>query len=102
MAFDADLADDVQDALRRTASFEGKITYDRDSMVARAVELTGVTPGRQLMLDIDPDAFWIERSFADLAAEHGAPAASPNEIYDSSASDDEREAFMAALAELTE
>lgn len=102
VAFDGELADEIQDALRRTASFEGKVTYDRDSMAARSVKLARVTHGRQLILDIDPDAFWLERSFGELAAAHGAPATTPDEIYDADATEDERAAFLAALAELTE
>jgi len=101
VSFDADLADEIQNALRRPASFQGQVKYDPETMAARSVRLTSIDRGRQLVLGVDPEEFWIERSFAELAAEQGVvPATQPDEIYDADATDDEREAMMAALAEL--
>lgn len=103
VSFDEDLADEIQDALRRQATFQGKVVYDPKTLAARSVSLTGITPGRQLILGIDPDAFWQERSFAELAlAQGGVGAEHVDDIYDGDATEEEREAFMAALADLAE
>jgi len=101
VSFDEEQADAIQDALRRPASFQGKITYDADTLVARSVHLERISLGRQLILGIDADAFWTERSLDELADEQGlVPAAQPDELYDAEASEEEREAFMAALKSL--
>jgi hypothetical protein len=101
VSFSDDLADDIQDALRRNATLIGKIEYDPGTLVARRLTASSIMRGRQLSLDIDDDAFWRERTFAELAADQGiVPADDPGDIFDADASDAEREAFMAALAEL--
>jgi hypothetical protein len=102
VSFEPDLADDIQDALRQQAMFEGKIAYDEDTHTAHSVSLSRVTRGRQLVMGIDSDAFWDEKSFDELAAAQGvAPATHVDDIYDAGAAEEEREAFMSALAELT-
>jgi hypothetical protein len=101
VSFDERLADDIQVALRRPASFQGKIAYDPDTRAAREVRVESISPGRQLSLGVDVDAFWIERSFDELADEQAVvPAQQADELYDTDSSEDEREAFMAALGTL--
>jgi hypothetical protein len=103
VAFDEALADDIQDALRRQASFEGEVAYDPETHMARSVRARRITRGTQLGLDLDQDEFWTERSFAELAAAQGdGLATKPDELFDAEATDEERDAFMAALAELSE
>jgi hypothetical protein len=101
VSFDDELADEIQDALRRQATFHGEVAYDPDTLVAQRVRLSKISPGTQLNFGVDPDAFWAERSFQELAAEQGvAPATDSDQLYDREATDAERDAFMAALSEL--
>ena len=103
VAFDESLADEIQEALRRQATFEGAIAYDPETNTAKSVRLTSVSRGVQLALDLDQAEFWTERSFSELAAVRaGALATMPDELFDADATDEERDAFMAALAELSE
>jgi hypothetical protein len=57
--------------------------------------------GEQLVLGLDPRAFWSSASFEELAHKQrsGQPV-DPDAIYDAGASEQERDAFMSALAEL--
>lgn len=103
VSFDESLADDIQEALRRQATFEGAVAYDPETNMAKSVRLTSVSRGVQLALDLDQAEFWTERTFAELArARAGALASTPDELFDAEATDEERDAFMAALAELSE
>ena len=101
VSFPDELADDIHEALRQQATLLGKIAYDPETRVARSVRLQQITRGRQLALGIDPDEFWAERSITELARAQGVvPATRPEELYDAGASEEERDAFMAALASL--
>ncbi len=101
VTFDEELDDAIQDALRRPASFQGEIVYDPDTLTARSVRLRSVLRGRQLVLGIDQELFWTERSFDELADEqHVVPATSPQDLYDAGASEEERNAFMTELMSL--
>jgi hypothetical protein len=100
--FDEELADAIQEALRQPAAFEGEVAYDADTFNARSVKLRRVTTGRQTsLLDFDPDEFWHERSLTELAAEQGTGRPlDPEQLFNTDASEEDREAFMSALAEL--
>lgn len=101
VAFDDDLADDIQDALRQQASFRGEVLYDPRSNVAKSVRLQRIERGEQLVLGLDPEEFWRARTFDDLARLQGAgQPADLNGLYDADATDEERDAFMAAISEL--
>jgi len=94
-------ADDIQAALRQQATLRGEVAYDPRTPTVQKVLLREVVRGRQLVLhDLDPEEFWQARTFDDLAEAHGtASPLSVDHLY-SEASEDERDAFMAALAEL--
>jgi hypothetical protein len=101
VSFDDDLADEIQDALRHQASFRGEVVYDRKTNVAKSVSLQRIDRGEQLVLGLDVEEFWRERSFEDLARLQGAgQPADPESLYDAEATAEERDAFMAALSEL--
>ena len=101
VSFAEDLDDDIQAALRQQATLRGEIVFDPKTHVARSVVLRALDRGEQLVLGLDAEEFWRERSFEDLARQQGTgepvDAAS---LYDAEASDQERDAFMAVLAEL--
>ena len=101
VSFDDDLADDIQAALRQQASFRGEVLYDPETSVAKSVRLHRIDRGEQLVLGLDAEEFWRERSFEELARLQGAgQPADPDALYDADATDEERDAFMAALSEL--
>lgn len=100
VSFSEDQADDIQAALRQNSTVRGDVVYDSATHVARSVRLTEIVRGVE-QLALDPGAFWDAPSFAELAERQGAghPAV-PDELYDENATDMERDAFMAAIAEL--
>jgi hypothetical protein len=101
VSFNQELADEIQAALRQQASFRGEVVYDAKSNIARSVRLQRVERGEQLVLGLDPDEFWRERTFEVLARLQGAgEPANLDDLYDADASDEERDAFMAAISEL--
>jgi hypothetical protein len=99
--FPEDLDDDIHAALRQPATLRGEVTYDPRTHVARSVALDALERGEQLVMGVDPRDFWRVRSFEELAAEQGAGfPVDPDRLYDRDASEEEKDAFMAALAEL--
>jgi hypothetical protein len=101
VAFDETHADEIQHALRHEAAVQGRVTYDPKTFTARHVELRTITHGEQLVLGIDADEFWSERSIEELAG-RADYATDVSELYDPSVTDYERETFMMALADLKE
>lgn len=99
--FTDELDDDIHAALRQRASFRGEVVYDPKTNTARSVVLRKIVRGEQLILGLDSQEYWLERSFDDLARQQGSgQPADVEALYDAEASDEERDAFMAALAEL--
>jgi hypothetical protein len=99
--FTEDLSDDIQLALRQPATLRGEVVYDVNTHIARSVSLSVVERGEQLVLGVDPEAFWLARSFEELAQEQGSGhPIDPNDLYDEDATDEERDKLMAAIAEL--
>ena len=57
--------------------------------------------GEQLVLGLDSAEFWQSRTLDELARLQGAGRPiDPEELYDADATDEERDAFMAAIAVL--
>lgn len=101
VSFTEDLDDDIHVALRGPATLRGEVVYDPRTSTARSVALRTVVRGEQLILGLDPQVFWLDRSFDDLAREQGAgQPAHPERLHDAEATDEERDAFVAALVEL--
>jgi hypothetical protein len=102
VTFGEELADEIQEALRRQAGFIGQVVYDRDSMQARSVALHSIWRPEQLMLGVDVDAFWQVPSYEDLAEQQGAGLApvDPDDLYDADATDEERDAILTAISTL--
>jgi hypothetical protein len=99
--FSPEFEDEIQAALRHPATMRGDVTYDPLTHVAKRVTVRNVERGAQMELIPDVDDFWSERSFADLANEQGAgEPVDPESLYDPDATEDERGAFMAAIADL--
>jgi hypothetical protein len=96
--FDDALADQIQEALRQEAAFEGEVTYDRETMTAKTVRLREIARADQLVLGSHPDEFWESRSVGQLAVEQGVSRAqSLTALKDHDTTPDEIDAFFAAL-----
>jgi hypothetical protein len=99
--FGDDLDDDIHAALRQPATLRGEVIFDPKSSLAKAIHLRQVEHGEQLIMGLDPTAFWDEPSFHDLALRQGTgEPVNPAALYSPDASEEEKDAFMAALAEL--
>ena len=100
VAFDEDLDDAIHTALREPATLRGQVVYDPKTNIARSVVLRAVERGEQLVLGLEPGEYWRTRTIEDLAREQGAgQPIEPETLYDADASEGERDAFMAAIAE---
>lgn len=96
--FTEDHADEIQRALRHNAEFDGVVTFDNTTRQAIAVEMRSIRRTHQLGLNLDDSDYWRITSVATLAAEQGvAPVADMAEIHDSTATEDEINAFFEAL-----
>jgi hypothetical protein len=101
VGFTEDHDDEIQAALRGQATLRGEVVYDPRTNAARSVVLRTLERGEQLVLGLDAEEFWRERSFEDLARQQGSgQPVDPESLYDADSSDEERDAFMAAIAEL--
>jgi hypothetical protein len=100
VAFEPDHDDAIQTALRQSSTIRGDVVYDPHTNTAKSVRLTEMVLGLE-QLALEPGEFWRELSFEQLAEEQrsGEPI-DPAVLYDTDATDDEREAFIAAEAEL--
>ncbi|MDQ4125557.1 MAG: hypothetical protein M3134_08160 [Actinomycetota bacterium] len=100
VAFSDEQADAIQSALRQPSTVRGEVTYDARTHMAKTVRLREIVRGIEQLV-LDPGEFWQELSFAELAERQdaGRPA-QPHDLYDAEASDAERDAVMAAMAEL--
>ncbi len=98
VVFDDELADEIHEALRQRSQFEGEVTFDPVTNSIKSVKLRRVTRTEQLLLGDEAAAFWHDRSAEELIAEQGKrPVQSFAELRDESLSDEEFEAFLAAL-----
>jgi hypothetical protein len=101
--FSPDLEDDIYEALRGRASFQGLVHYHPKTSQALTVELRTVVVNTQLQLELEDEQFWRVDSFADLqAAQRTSGRVDVAHIVMTDLTDDERAAFAAALAECAE
>lgn len=98
VSFTDEQADAIQAALRRSATVRGDILYDPKTHTAKSIRVTEIVGSEQLALN--PSEFWNEFSFEELAARQasGYPV-DPDDLYDNVATDEERDAVMAVLAQ---
>lgn len=97
VSFPPDLDDDVHEALRSQAQFEGEVTYDPATAAAKRVHLRRISA--PLPLPFDSGAFWTSVSVEELAAAQSVgPAVLSGPLIE--LSDRERDELADALAEL--
>jgi hypothetical protein len=100
VAFTEDQADAIQAALRQSSTVRGEVAYDPKTNTAKSVQLREIVRGIE-QLELDPGEFWRELSFAELAERQGGGRpVDPADLVDDEATEEERDAFMAAIAEL--
>ncbi|MFF0654942.1 hypothetical protein [Micromonospora tulbaghiae] len=96
--FPPELADDIQEALRSRARLEGHVRYHPRTAQATSVELRAVSRSTQLELDVE--SFWESQTFSELQAAQGTTGrVDAGALGMADLTDDERAAFLAALAE---
>ena len=66
VAFSADLADAIEEALRRPAEFEGEVTYDAETASATAIRLQEVHREAELWQSLETEDFWRGQSLFEL------------------------------------
>lgn len=101
VAFEEELANAVQAALRQPATLEGEVVFDPATHEVRSVTLRRMQQHEQLALLTPAGDYWSDRSLDDLAREQDARRpVDLDALHAADATDGEREAFMRALAEL--
>ena len=96
--FDDDHAQDIKGALREQAQLQGRITYNEATAAIISVELTEIASAEQMELLPDVEDFWTTRSPEELAEAQGVEVVESIEmLQDDTISDEEAEAFIAAL-----
>jgi len=100
IVFSPEHDDTIQTALRQSSTVRGDVVYDPHTHMAKSVRLTEVLRGIEQLV-LDPGEFWRELSFQELAGRQGSGRpVDPESLYDAGATDEERDAFVAAIAEL--
>ena len=96
--FDDDHAQDIKQALRENSQLQGRITYNEATSAIVSVDLIGIAPAEQLVLMPGVEEFWSRRSLDELAQAQGVGVVESVEmLQDDTISDEEAEAFIAAL-----
>lgn len=99
VTFAADLAGDVQQALRGEAQLAGRVRYDRVSGAAVSIDTRTVTRAEQLITGDGDGAFTENLSVAELQDRQGLHVLlDPFALADDDLTDAERDAFTAALS----
>jgi hypothetical protein len=98
VGFENHLADDIQEALRRTAELVGDVTYEPETEVARSVKLRRISHAEQLALTMETGDFWLDVGLEQQLQEQGiCPAEDLALLGDPDLSDEEADAFLSAL-----
>ena len=96
--FDEDHAQDIKQALRENSQLQGRVTRNDATSAIVAVHLTGIASAEQLTLMPRVEEFWSRRSLDELAQAQGVGIVESIEmLQDDTISDEEAEAFIAAL-----
>ena len=100
VAFSDELADSVQEILRRQTELKGRVHYDEATGEATRIEVERVVKTEQLLMGIEPEEFWANTSVPELISQHSGPVASTmSDLFDTDATDEELDAFLVAVAE---
>lgn len=98
VTFDEELADDIQEALRRPAEVVGEVRYDPETSQAISVDVRAITRAEELAMHLQTGEFWRDVTIEELQAEHSiGPVSAEVELGDPALTDEEADAFLAAL-----
>lgn len=99
--FETELADRIQEGLRRQSEFRGEVSYDPQTLEARSVSLRSIVRGDQLVMGFDAGDFWAPDEIDKLAAEREIRRVEDADtLRDREASDEEVDRLLAALDEM--
>ncbi len=94
--FSAELADEIQEALRSRAQFDGEVRYHPKTSQAVDVKLRAVV--RSMQLPLDTSSFWQVKTFAGLQVAQGTSGeVEPAELAIADLTDKERSVFLSGL-----
>ncbi len=100
VTFSDQLADSIQEILRRQTELKGRVHYDETTGEATRIEVERILKTEQLLMGIEPDEFWANVSVPELISQHPGPiASSMSDLFDIDATDEELDAFLNAVAE---
>ncbi|WP_204014366.1 hypothetical protein [Sphaerimonospora thailandensis] len=101
VTFPEEMADAVQECLRRITEFTGNVTFDPGSLVALKIELDRLSAADPLELEIESDSFWHHQTVDQLAREQGVrgPQRIEDLHTDLKLTSEEIEAFFAVVDE---
>jgi hypothetical protein len=100
VVFAPDHDEAIHTALRQSSTLRGEVVYDPHTHTAKSVRLSEVVRGLE-QLELGPNRYWREASLDMLAAEQGVgQVVDLAQLYDSGATDEDREGFLAAIAEI--
>ncbi|MBA3838995.1 MAG: hypothetical protein H0X55_01660 [Thermoleophilaceae bacterium] len=99
--FETELADNIQEGLRRQSEFRGEVSYDPKTLEARSVSLRSIVRGDQLVMGFDAGDFWAPDEIDKLAAEREIRRVEDvDTLRDREASDEEVDRLLAAQDEM--
>lgn len=99
VTFPADMADDIQRALRSEAQLEGQVQYDRQTGTATSIETRALVRAEQLLLHEGDWSFTEHFSVAELQQRQGVEGrVNLAGLVTDDLTEDERDAFVAALS----
>jgi hypothetical protein len=103
VSFDPTMADAIQEALREPTTMEGWLTYDPGTQEARSITIRTVRLADQLVLGMEASGFWRRRGFTELQQEQGITGVFDiDDLHDATTSEEELDAYEAALHQLRE
>lgn len=98
--FAEELADEIQEVLRRQAQLRGQVHYNETTGEATRIEVQRVIRTEQLLLGVQADEFWSHPTVDELIRQHsGRIASKRQDIFDADATEQEQQDFLNAIAQ---
>jgi hypothetical protein len=101
ISFETELADRIQEGLRRQLEFRGEVSSDPTTLEARSVNLRSIVRADQLVMGFDAGDFWAPGEIDKLATEREIRRVEDvDTLRDREASDEEVDRLLGALDEM--
>jgi len=99
--FSFELADAIQEGLRRQAELVGEVSYDPKTMEARSVDLHKIVRSEQLSMGLETSDFWSTPTISEISEARGlGPVTDMATLRDTGASAEEVDRVLAFLDEM--